>query len=170
MPVAEDGGIQGGGGTQGTACRARQEGQMRPRADPGSLRVNNGVLHRSPAGETRGQSRRNGVEQNSRWNVLRLEGGAVGKKMSLRQNREQQGDPDGGVRGPETPGSVLSRGATEGPQHSMLVKIRGHGGKVLQDLGGAVADTRPGEQVSDQMVMWPAWWMDLLGLELTGQN
>ena len=43
-------------------------------------------------------------------------------------------------------------------------------GEKVPDLGGAAADARPGEQVSDQTVMWPAWWMDLLGAELTGQN
>ena len=69
------------------------EGQMRPRADPGSLRVNNGVLHRSPAGETRGRAGGMGWSRTAGVNVLRLEGGAVGKKMSLRQKQGAAGRP-----------------------------------------------------------------------------
>lgn len=52
------------------------EGQTRPRADPGSLRCYVGALQVRPGAEREEEwSRTAGV------NVLRLEGGAVGKKM-----------------------------------------------------------------------------------------
>ena len=45
----------------------------------------------------------------------------------------------------------------------MLMKIRWHGGEGCRDPGAGAADACLGEQVSDQMVVWPAQWMDPLG-------
>lgn len=42
----------------------------------------------------------------------------------------------------------------------MVMKIRWHGGKRCQDPGAGGADACLGEQVSDQMVLWPARGMD----------
>ena len=69
------------------------EGQTLPRADLGSLRENSGVLRGTPAGETQGRVGETGWSRIAGVNVLRLEGGAVGKKMSLRQKQGAVGRP-----------------------------------------------------------------------------
>lgn len=69
------------------------EGQMLPRVDLGSLRENNGVLRGTPVDETRGRAGGMGWSRTAGVSVLRLEGGAVGKKMSLRQKQGAAGRP-----------------------------------------------------------------------------
>lgn len=127
------------------------EGQTRPRADPGSLRANNVVLRGSPAGET-------GAEREEEWSrtagvsVLRLEGGAVGRKMFCGKNKEQRGTLMEGP-GAQRPQEVSSVGEPGKVLSTRCQDQMAWAGERCRGPGGAAADAHPGEQVSDQMVV-----------------